>query len=114
MIKNCALRTKIFHSFLPCTVLAMLGTPALAHEGDHPGGLLAGMVHPLVGADHLMAMVAVGLWAAAQAPSARRWLPALFPLAMVLGALTAAQGAALAGMESLIGLSVVALGLLTL
>src|SRR5437868_5666502 len=99
MIKNRAFRTKISHSFLPCTALAMLSTPALAHDGDHAGGLLAGLIHPLAGADHLMAMVAVGLWAAAQAPAAKRWLPALFPLAMMLGALTAAQGAALAGME---------------
>jgi urease accessory protein len=114
MIKNCAFLTKIVPSFLACTVLGMLSTPALAHEGDHAGGLLAGLIHPLAGADHLMAMVAVGLWAAAQTPAARRWLPALFPLAMMLGALTATQGAALAGMESLIGLSVVALGMLTL
>lgn len=92
----------------------MLSTPALAHEGGHAGGLLAGLVHPLAGADHLMAMLAVGLWAAAQTAAARRWLPALFPLAMMLGALTATQGAALAGMESLIALSVVALGMLTL
>lgn len=114
MIKICASRTKIFRSFLPCTVLAMLSTPALAHQGVHANGLLAGLIHPLAGADHLLAMVAVGLWAAAQKPAARRWLPALFPLAMMLGALTAAQGAGLAGMESLIGLSVVALGMLTL
>lgn len=85
----------------------------MAHEGVHAGGLLSGLSHPLAGADHLMAMVAAGLWVASQKPAARRWLPAMFPLAMMLGALTAARGTALAGMENLIGLSVLVLGMLT-
>lgn len=95
-------------------MLSLLASPAMAHDGAHTGGLLSGLLHPLAGADHLMTMLAVGLWAAAQKPVARRWLPALFPLAMLLGALSAASGAALAGVESLIGLSVVTLGMLTL
>jgi urease accessory protein len=107
-----AVLTKAFHIVLPCTILALLGTPAMAHDGAHTSGLLSGLLHPLAGADHLLAMVAVGLWAAAQKPAARRWLPALFPLAMLLGALTAAGGVLLAGMESLIALSVVILGIL--
>jgi urease accessory protein len=114
MIKTCASSTKLGRFILPCTALALLATPAMAHDGAHASGLLSGLLHPLAGADHLMAMVAVGLWAAAQKPVARRWLPVLFPLVMLLGALTAAGGAALAGMESLIGLSVVALGMLAL
>lgn len=113
MIKSRAKSTKIMRPFFSCTVLMLLGTPAIAHEGAHTGGLLSGLSHPLAGADHLMAMVAAGLWVATQKPAARRWLPALFPLAMMLGALTAARGTALAGMESLIGLSVVVLGMLT-
>ena len=113
MIKTSAFRTKTLHAILPCTVLALLATPAMAHEGAHAAGLLAGLLHPLSGGDHLLAMLAVGLWAAAQNPAARRWLPALFPMAMLTGALAAAGGVALAGMESLIGLSVVVLGMLT-
>lgn len=93
--------------------MVLFSGPAMAHDGMHAAGLLAGLLHPLSGGDHLLAMVAVGLWAAAQNPTARRWLPALFPLTMLLGALAAAGGVALAGMESLIGLSVVALGMLT-
>lgn len=111
MIKR---RTKKLHIVLPCTVMALIASPAMAHDGQHAAGLLAGLLHPLSGADHLLTMIAVGLWAAAQGPAAKRWLPALFPLAMMLGALTAARGSALAGMESLIGLSVIALGMLTL
>ena len=45
-------------------------------------------------------MMAVGLWPAAQNPTARRWLPALLPLAMLLDALAAESGVELAGMES--------------
>ena len=112
MIKISEKRTKKLHIGLSCTAMALLASPAMAHDGMHAAGLLAGLLHPLSGADHLLAMVAVGLWAAAQNPRARRWLPALFPLAMLLGALAAAGGVALAGMEGLIGLSVVALGML--
>ena len=51
---------------LPAILLipALSGT-ALAHPGDHAaGGLLAGASHPLLGWDHLLAVFAVGLWAA--------------------------------------------------
>lgn len=113
MTKKSAKCTKVFHIVLPCTILALLGTPAIAHDGAHATGLLSGLLHPLAGADHLLAMVAVGLWAAAQKPAARRWLPALFPLVMLLGALAATGGVVLAGMEGLIALSVVTLGILT-
>jgi len=94
-------------------MLALLSMPAMAHEGTHTGSLLSGLYHPLAGADHLIAMVAAGLWVAIQKPAARHWLPVLFPLAMMVGAMMATGGTVLAGMESLIGLSVVALGILT-
>lgn len=51
--------------------------PALAH-GGHSDGLVGGFTHPLLGVDHLVAMIAIGLWAA-QAGFARAWLlPAAF------------------------------------
>ena len=54
------------HRALTATLLssALIG-PAFAHPGDHAAsGLLAGATHPLLGWDHLLAVVAVGLWAA--------------------------------------------------
>ena len=48
---------------LPFLALAFGATPALAHAG-HEHGLVAGFLHPLMGADHVAAMVAIGLWAA--------------------------------------------------
>ena len=56
-------------------------TAALAHPG-HGFGLAAGFLHPLTGADHLLAMVGVGLWASLQAGAARWAMPLTFLAAM--------------------------------
>lgn len=96
-----------------CIILVLSSRPALAHNDAHANGLLAGLLHPVSGADHMLAMLATGLWAATLNPAPRRWLPALFALFMVLGAIAAASGATLAGIETLVAVSVVALGLLT-
>ena len=46
-------------------VAALLALPASAHEQTGLiGGLTSGILHPLTGLDHLVAMVAVGLWGA--------------------------------------------------
>ena len=63
-------------------------TPAFAHPG-HPGhetlGAWAGFAHPFTGLDHMLAMLAVGLWAALQGGSARLTWPATFLTAMAVG-----------------------------
>jgi urease accessory protein len=65
------------------TLLAM---PALAHEQSGlVGGLSSGLLHPLTGLDHLVAMVAVGLWGAELGVPALWLLPILFPLVMACG-----------------------------
>ena len=53
--------------------LALLLTPplAFAHPGHGDNGLMAGICHPISGLDHLLAMLAVGLWAAQQQGAAR-------------------------------------------
>lgn len=45
-------------------MLLLVPTIALAHPGHGPGGLVAGLLHPLLGVDHLLAMLGVGFWAA--------------------------------------------------
>jgi urease accessory protein len=68
---------------LPFLALAFGATPALAHAG-HEAGLVAGFLHPLMGVDHLAAMVAIGLWAASLGWR-RGWLPPLGFLAGMAG-----------------------------
>ena len=62
--------------------------PALAHPG-HPladSGLLSGLLHPMLGWDHLLTMLVVGIWAAQLGGRARLWVPASFLALMAVGA----------------------------
>ena len=43
-------------------LLSLLATPALADDIEGAGGFIAGFSHPLFGPDHVIAMVAVGMW----------------------------------------------------
>jgi urease accessory protein len=101
---------------LPMILLMTLGaTPALAHSGhDVTGSLLHGLAHPLLGTDHLMAMVAVGLWSGF-ALTRHRWRgAAAFLVAMAGGAGLGWAGVPLPGVETAIALSVMVLGLCVL
>ncbi|MFZ6765443.1 HupE/UreJ family protein [Undibacterium sp. Di26W] len=94
--------------------LAMTTLPASAHDSvlHTMNALLDGFLHPFTGFDHLLAMLAIGIWAAQQ-KHARAWLiPASFPLMMVAGGALALAGIALPGVEHGIAASVVVLGLL--
>ena len=94
--------------------LALFLTPALAfaHPGHDSSGLMAGVAHPITGLDHLLAMLAVGLWAAQQQGAARWALPVTFVGTMLLGGLLGFEGLQLPFMETGIAASVLALGLL--
>lgn len=75
---------------------------------------MAGLSHPLGGPDHLLAMVAIGVWAAQCGGRALWALPAAFLSGMVLGGLLGLTGIDLPGVEELILASVMGLGLLVL
>ncbi|MFI8607038.1 HupE/UreJ family protein [Pseudomonas sp. NPDC077649] len=94
--------------------LALFCTPGLAfaHAGHDHSGVLAGLAHPLLGLDHLLAMLAVGLWAAQQSGAARWALPATFVASMLFGGLLGFAGVAIPLMETGIAGSVLAFGLL--
>ena len=94
-------------------MLALLLVPALAfaHPGHDESGLVAGISHPLGGLDHLLAMLAVGLWAAQQKGAARWALPCTFVGTMLMGGLLGFEGLQLPALESAIAASVSALGL---
>lgn len=95
--------------------LALLGTavPALAHTGDgYGGGFVAGFTHPILGWDHVAAMVAVGLWGAFLGAPAIWILPVVFPLVMALGAVAGIVGIPIPAVETGIAMSAVVLGLM--
>ena len=101
-----------FRSVLAAAALTSLSGAALAHPGHAPASFATGFAHPLGGLDHLLAMLAVGLYAARQAGAARLLLPAGFVLAMLAGAGLGALGLALPAVEAGIAASVLVLGLL--
>ncbi len=88
-------------------------TSALAHTGAATSsGLESGFLHPLTGPDHLVAMVAVGLWGAQLGNPAIWVLPITFPLVMALGGVIGLSGIELPLVEPVIALSGVALGIM--
>lgn len=94
-------------------VLAFTAAPAFAHVDPLAHGAMAsGILHPFSGADHMLAMVAVGLWAAQLGGKARFAVPATFVAVMAAGFGLALMGAALPFVEPAILASVVGLGLL--
>ena len=94
------------------TVLMVAATPALAHEQTGvAGGFVSGFTHPIFGPDHLIAMVAVGLWGAQLGAPAIWVLPITFPLVMAVGGVLGVAGIPLPLVEIAIALSAVALGI---
>lgn len=92
--------------------LGLIASPALAHtgQGDAARGFLAGLLHPITGLDHLLAMLAVGMWGAQLGMPAIWVLPVAFPLVMALGGVLGIVGIPLPAVEPAIVLSVVLLG----
>jgi urease accessory protein len=89
----------------------MLAPSAIAHEqAGVAGGLVSGLLHPLNGADHLTAMVAVGLWGAQLGAPAIWLLPITFPLVMAVGGVLGVLNIPLPAPELMIALSALILG----
>ncbi len=96
-------------------VLALVPVAALAHEeAGQAAGFLAGLAHPVSGLDHVLAMIAVGLWGAVLGPPAIWVLPVAFPLVMAVGGLMGLLGFPLPGVEVGIAVSAIVLGTMVL
>jgi urease accessory protein len=92
--------------------LMVFALPALAHtEGGAAGGFISGVSHPISGWDHVIAMVAVGLWGAFLGAPAIWLLPVVFPLVMAGGGALGILGLPVPSVELGIALSAVSLGL---
>ena len=111
---------RIHRSILTAFLAAVAALPlaASAHTGVDGGlhhGLTTGFLHPLTGADHLAAMVAVGLWSALAARRAwpdLLWAPLAFAGMLLVGALMGLAGVQLPAVEPMIAASLLVLGLL--
>ena len=93
------------------SVLMLASATALAHPqagGAHTHGFFDGFAHPFTGLDHLLAMLAVGMWSVRQ-PNAR-WLPATFVGMLLLGVLTGVAGFEIPALETGIALTVALMG----
>jgi urease accessory protein len=102
---------------MPKVLLALLVTLtpslALAHVGvDKTSGVAHGFMHPVSGFDHILAMVAVGLFAAHLGGRALWLVPLSFVAMMAFGGVLGMAGIGLAYVEIAIGLSVVVLGII--
>ena len=102
------------HAGAPLAILALMPSIALAHVegGALAGGFASGFAHPLLGLDHVVAMVAVGLWGAFLGVPAIWLLPIVFPLVMAVGGVLGIAGVPIPSVEVGIALSAVVLGLM--
>lgn len=91
--------------------LFLFAAPAWAHvQEGQAAGFLSGLRHPVSGLDHVLAMVAVGLWGAQLGAPAIWLLPVTFPLVMACGGFLGLLGVPLPGVEIGVALSAVLLG----
>lgn len=98
-------------------LLLLLATaPAFAHSdaASLQGGFMSGFMHPISGLDHVIAMVAVGLWGAFLGRPAIWLLPVVFPLVMAFGGALGVAGLHIPYTETGIALSGIVLGLVVL
>lgn len=102
----------LFRTIAAISIIALFSDAALAHTGaGSGGGFFNGFLHPVLGPDHVIAMVAVGLWGVFLGAPAIWMLPIVFPLVMAFGGALGMIGVPLPAVETGIALSAVVLGL---
>lgn len=89
-----------------------LPTVVLAHSGFVTGGFVAGLNHPILGVDHLLAMISVGIISAQKGGRAIWEVPATFVIVMIIGGVLGMQGIRLFSVELSIAISILVLGIL--
>jgi urease accessory protein len=95
----------------PLVLLLLWPVAAWAHiQSGEAGGFVSGLSHPVSGLDHVLAMVAVGLWGAVLGPPAIWMLPVAFPMMMAFGGMLGLASLPLPGVEAGIAVSAIVLG----
>jgi urease accessory protein len=103
--------SRVVPGLLVAIAALVLAQPAFAHEQvGVGGGLVRGLLHPLTGMDHLIAMVAVGIWGAQLGAPAIWVLPITFPMVMAIGGVLGVLRIPLPVPEVVIALSALVLG----
>ncbi len=104
-----------FFFFVLALFIVPLSVSAHASSGTD-GGLLSGILHPIMGVDHAVAMLAVGVWGVFLGRPAVFLLPVLFPLVMAIGGAFGSGGGAIPSIviEMGIALSAIIFGLMIL
>ncbi|WP_026604214.1 HupE/UreJ family protein [Methylomonas sp. 11b] len=107
------MNTKMFWPLLGLLCFVGIWPVAEAHTlGAEGTGLISGLAHPFVGVDHLLAMIAVGIWAGQLGGKAVWQVPLAFLGTMVLGSSLGLLGLSLPMVEPVIASSVLVLGLI--
>lgn len=91
---------------------ALISVPAVAHTGHDISSLSSGLAHPLLGLDHLLAFLAIAIWGSHQNRGNSFQLSGIFLLLMAIGGVFGMLGLMVPGTESIILVSVLALGLM--
>jgi urease accessory protein len=106
------LASRILHLASRIVILiALWPTSAFAHvQQGEAAGFLTGFQHPISGLDHVLAMVAVGLWGAQLGAPAIWVLPVAFPLVMAMGGMLGLMGVPVPSIEYGIAASAILLG----
>jgi len=102
------------YQLLSASALLGFSSLVLAHPGHGLESASAGFTHPFMGLDHLLVMLAVGILATSHVAKVNWKLPLAFIVAMAIGFLLSISGCQLAGIETSIAASVMAMGALLL
>jgi urease accessory protein len=116
-MKKTSIRFDTSSNLSRITLLLVLFWPLVvwAHvQAGQAGGFVSGLSHPVSGLDHVLAMVAVGLWGAQLGAPAIWVLPVAFPMMMAFGGMLGLMGIPLPGVEVGIAVSAMVLGALVL
>ncbi len=106
---------KLITKLLVSVGLMFTATAAFAHPGHGlhiHSDFLGGLIHPLMGLDHLLAMIAIGFWSVRQNSSMKNFTPLFVVAGMVIGSVIAVNGISLGGVETGIAMSVLLAGVL--